>query len=96
VILDYIPNGFGHWKSRKENNNANRYTLIEKYIMKALIYSLNCAIFLVQIDHEPIALYHYISIFGKERLFFPNLVVYAKYIYSVDGFKNVYLYWIRS
>lgn len=58
---------------------------------ESLIYSLqstDCVRFLVQIDHGPMALYHYISIFGKERLFFPNLVVYAKYIYSVDGFKE--------
>lgn len=41
-------------------------------------------------------LYHYISIFGKERLFFPNLVVYAKYIYSVDGFKECIPYYIYT
>lgn len=76
---------------REENGDAPRHTLIGKCVMKTISHPLDYARFLVQIGHEPMAPYRYRSIFGEERLFLPNLVVYAKYIYSVDGFKGMYV-----
>jgi len=59
--------------------------------MKSLTHPLDYARFLVQVGHEPMAPYRYKPIFGEERLFLPNLVIYAKYIYSVDGLKGMYV-----
>lgn len=33
--------------------------------------------YILQIGHEPMAPYRYRSIFGEERLFLPNLIVYG-------------------
>ncbi|XP_026804225.1 mitochondrial carrier homolog 2-like [Rhopalosiphum maidis] len=75
----------------EENGDAPKHNLIGKCVMKTITHPLDYARFLVQIGHEPMAPYRHRSIFGEERLFLPNLIIYAKYIYSVDGFKGMYI-----
>jgi len=53
-------------------------------------YPLNFIKVLMQIGHEPLTPFPSKTIFGKEKLFYPNSFSYMKYVYSVDGFYGLY------
>ncbi|VVC32581.1 Hypothetical protein CINCED_3A014322 [Cinara cedri] len=76
--------------SRREEHGDSRNSLIAKCLLRSITHPLDYARFLVQIGHEPLSPYYYRSMFGGKRLIYPNLIVYAKHIYSVDGFKGLY------
>lgn len=53
-------------------------------------YPLNFVKALIQLGHEPMAPFPSKTIFGKEKLFFPNTYRYLKHIYTLDGFTGLY------
>lgn len=54
------------------------------------VYPLNFIKTLMQLSHEPLPPFPSKTIFGKEKLFYPNSFEYMKYIYSCDGFSGLY------
>lgn len=53
-------------------------------------YPLKFTKFLMQINHEPLPPFPSKTIFGNEKLFYPNSFKYIKYVYSCDGFAGLY------
>jgi carrier protein len=54
------------------------------------IYPLNMIKVLMQVSHEPLPPFASKTIFGKEKLFYPNSFAYIKYVYTVDGVAGLY------
>lgn len=54
------------------------------------MYPMNFVKALYQMSHEPLPPFQSKTIFGKEKLFFPNSFKYIKYMYSCDGFSGLY------
>lgn len=53
-------------------------------------YPLNFVKALIQLGHEPMAPFPSKTIFGKEKLFYPNSFNYLKHVYTLDGFTGLY------
>lgn len=53
-------------------------------------FPLNFIKVLMQIGHEPLPPFPAKTIFGKEKLFYPNSFKYMKYVCSVEGFAGLY------
>lgn len=54
------------------------------------VYPLNLIKCLMQISHEPLPPFASKTIFGKQKLFYPNSFAYMKYVYTVEGFSGLY------
>lgn len=47
-------------------------------------------LFQSKLGHEPMAPFPSKTIFGKEKLFYPNSFNYLKHVYTLDGFTGLY------
>lgn len=70
-------------------NNQN-LSLALSGLAELPVYPLNLIKTLMQISHEPLPPFPSKTIFGKEKLFYPNSFVYIKHVYNVDGFFGLY------
>lgn len=53
-------------------------------------YPLNFIKALMQMGHEPLTPFPSKTIFGKEKIFYPNSFKYMKHVYILDGFSGLY------